>query len=105
MEQVSKVKEFMFDGYKCYGKACEYQNNNLAIQVKEVGTDEDFTMATVNTDDILKPGLAYISDYSENEGLLDILVEAGIVTEVIGYTPSGFVILPLCRINEELLQH
>ena len=39
-----------------------------------------------------------IKDYSECEGVLDTLVQAGIVSAPIGYVRSGYVELPICRI-------
>lgn len=105
MKELSKVKEFVFDGCRFYGKACTYKNGNFAIQLIKASTDQYVTMATTNLDFTVNQGFAYIKDYSENKGLLAVLEDAGIVTEVVGHTASGFELLPLCRINEELLQH
>lgn len=103
MENIEKVKQFQFSGYTCYGKQEEYMNGNLAIQVYEVGTQEPVTMATINTDTVHEPGYAFIANYSENTGLLNVLMEAGIVKEVVGMELSGYVLLPLCEINTDLL--
>jgi hypothetical protein len=37
-----------------------------------------------------------IKDYSENAGLLQVLIDAGVVSEPVGYVRSGFVEIPVC---------
>jgi len=38
-----------------------------------------------------------IKDYSENEGLLDTLVAAGLVSAPLRAVPSGYITLYICR--------
>ena len=45
------------------------------------------------------PGVILVKDYSENEGLLKCLVENDIVTDLGLGLPSGFVVLPACKLN------
>lgn len=100
----TKGKIFEYQGAKCFGVENNYmENGNLAIEVFEEGTGEPMCLATICLDDVLPENEAYIKDYSENEGILEAFVKAGIVEEVIGMEPSGFVLLPLCRINRSLL--
>lgn len=79
----------------------EYQSPKnialLAVMETEAGR-EPFGMITVNVQQELKPGRVAIKDWSENEGLLDVLVEEGIVSEPLSYIPSGFVEIPVCRL-------
>lgn len=79
----------------------EYQSPKnialLAVMETEAGR-EPFGMITVNVQQELKPGRVAIKDWSENEGLLDVLVEEGIVSEPLAYIPSGFVEIPVCRL-------
>ena len=79
----------------------EYQSPKnialLAVMETEAGR-EPFGMITVNVQQELKSGRVAIKDWSENEGLLDVLVEEGIVSEPLAYIPSGFVEIPVCRI-------
>lgn len=105
MDKTNKVKEFAYAGKICFGKALEYQDGTLAIQIFEKKTLEPIATASVNLGVNLEEGLVFIKDYNENEGVLDALLSAGIVEEVITMVPSGFVQIPLCRINTELLEH
>lgn len=41
-----------------------------------------------------------IKDWSENEGMLDLLVDAGIVDPPHRYITSGYVLVPVCRLRE-----
>ena len=79
----------------------EYQSPKnialLAVMETKAGR-EPFGMITVNVQQELKPGRVAIKDWSENEGLLDILVEEGIISEPLAYIPSGFVEIPICRL-------
>jgi hypothetical protein len=37
-----------------------------------------------------------IKNYSENEGILEVLIENGIVSEPKGYVDNGYVTVPVC---------
>lgn len=64
--------------------------------------DEDgaeYVRATVNIPEIPLPDdLVLIKDYSENAGVLDALVEAGIVRPTGVRVGSGFVEVPVCQL-------
>lgn len=51
----------------------------------------------------LPDGLVAIKSYSENEGLLEQLISLGLVTEVVSYVSSGFASIPICKIDQEIL--
>ena len=78
-------------------------NNSIALLLEDEG--EHFATATVSLDDrrVLE-GQTYIKDYSENEGMLDALKEAGIVKDVINYVNSGFVTIPLVQLDLDVLR-
>ena len=44
-----------------------------------------------------------VKNYSENEGLLEQLEKAGVIVEKLGEVESGFVKIPLVRIDKEKL--
>ena len=44
-----------------------------------------------------------IKDYGENEGLLHLLKKKGVVIEQVGEVESGFVMIPLVKIDIEKL--
>jgi hypothetical protein len=93
--KVSKVKFMIWD---CDVSVTKYSNGNTALQLwnEEEGP---IATATVNMGDKLPKDQAYIKDYSENEGMLEALADAGIVKEVIGWKASGFVTVPLCTLD------
>lgn len=91
-------KTVKFGEWECELKLEEYYNGNKAIYLFDKETGELVTVATVNLEEVLPEGQVYIKDYSENEGMLEALVKAGVVSEPISYVPSGFVIIPVCKL-------
>lgn len=88
------------NGVDCYAKRDRYwENDNTSILLFECDTDYMHCVCTVNLGDKLPEDQAYIKDYSENEGILDALKEAGIVTDVIGSKASGWIVAPLCKLD------
>lgn len=60
-----------------------YENNNIAIQLVDENTKELVAVATTNTgfkDDFPE---VQIKDYSENEGMWQALVDAGVIKDKI----------------------
>ena len=64
---------------------------------------EPWTMATSNLAGIsLADDEVLIKTYSENEGLLEDMEEAGIVRRTGRYIPSGFVNIPVCKLLRKI---
>lgn len=87
-----------FLGCDCTIRNEEYANGGTCLRlVDEDG--EDFLTATSWI-----PGLAAgevaVKNYSENEGILDVLVDAGIVLPPHRHEASGFVRFPVCRLAD-----
>jgi hypothetical protein len=94
--------------------AMRYNNDIVALQLVETYYDEKgewldtIATATVNlveyeaellsAMDVTGNSYTFIKDYSENEGMLDALVEAGIVSKPLGYYQTGFVTCPLVEV-------
>ena len=59
----------------------KYQNNNrTSLQLMEVETGHPYMTASVNMPDIyLSDDMVCIKNYSENEGILDVLIDAHIL--------------------------
>lgn len=71
---------------------------NAVIQLYAPDGSPDCT-ASVNPDTvILPPNYVGIKDWSENEGVLRELIDAGIVSEPEMWWPSGFVEIAFCKI-------
>jgi hypothetical protein len=49
----------------------------------------------------LKEGEYAIKDYSENEGVLNFLLENNIIESPHRFGRSGYVIIPICRIKKQ----
>ena len=76
-----------------------YQNNNnVYIGANEVETGEPFMDVSVNTNVKLADDEVGIKNYSENEGILDVLVAAEIVSNPIRTIPSGHINVQVCKL-------
>ena len=73
-----KMKKAKFLGAECDVVFDQYENGRTAIRLTENGSP--FATATINDPDTwLEPGQVLIKNYSENGGMVDALVNAGIV--------------------------
>jgi hypothetical protein len=72
-------------------------NGRMALQLVEEGTGAVVATATVNIPDaILENNEILIKNYTENEGMLDCLVNSGIIIDTGKKVHSGFVKIPIC---------
>jgi len=90
-----------FAGLECGVECRQYPNGRVALQLVtyENGYPEPVARATINLPECdLAENEVIIKDYSENHGMLDALVDAGIV-----YPPERHALLdynpaPICRL-------
>ena len=76
-----------------------YGNGRAAIQLSDPETSEPICTASVNVPDIDVPeGHTFIKNYSENEGVLEELIEHCIIEKPIQMISNGFVDIPLCKV-------
>jgi hypothetical protein len=111
IEAMAIEKQVRFIGYDCDVHIHEYQSNKQkAIQLvianteynqqRSIDVGESMTIATA-----CLPGYSFadnetaIKDYSENTGVLDVLLEAGIVELTGKVAHSGFAEFPIVRIR------
>ena len=79
-----------------------YQNNRLALVLRNADTGEPMGMLTRNLpQNPLKDGEVIIKNYSENEGCAEGLIEAGIVNPPHRWIMSGYVQMPVCWLTEK----
>jgi hypothetical protein len=92
-----KVK---FKEWNCDVNFRNYGNSGIAICLDDVIDGSPVAVASVNLEGIaeVNKGEIAIKDYSENEGMLDTLVNAGIVSKPLRYVQSGFVQIPICKL-------
>ena len=83
--------DVMIEKYRAGGTALQLVNADKESH------DHDIATASVWIPG-LKTGSIAIKDYSENEGMLDILIKAGIVAKPHAWTQSGFVKIPVCKL-------
>lgn len=89
-----------FMGYDCIVEKQRYTNGRPALQLIDAHDGEPFLVATVNLPDIVAGrNEVFIKDYSENEGILAVLEEAGVVKATGRTVISGFVEMPACELQ------
>ena len=83
-----------FQGWYCKVIRRTYTNGRNALLLIDAESREPVAVATVNLPDH-DPGHnnVLIKDWSENEGMYDALLEAGIIKETIAEAGSGFVMV------------
>lgn len=93
-----------FGTYKdCYFETNKYKNGNLALSIYNF-SDGPICTVTVNPGMALPDDLVAIKNYSENDGILPELIKLGIINEVVYMLPQGFVEIPICTYNKEMLK-
>ena len=113
---IRNFPQVLFKSWLCRVVPDKYTNtHSLALTLKEVDTGEPIATASINMIDDDAQALidkhfgyeqipVYIKDYSENQGMLVALQEAGVVSDVFEYFHSGYIRVPLVVItNQELI--
>lgn len=90
-----KVK---FKKWNCEVVESKYMvNNRIALELLETGTEERIATATTNlVDEHVEENEVVIKNYSENEGIYEVLLKAGIIGPVKRKVTSGFVDCLVC---------
>lgn len=94
-----------FKQWNCTLDIAQYGNGQPALILNDAEDGSRVAVASVNLEEmdlIPPPGHIYIKDYSENEGMLDCLVDAGIVEDTGKRVPLHFVDVPLCKLLIEV---
>lgn len=89
-----------FKQWTCRVVFTQYQDNHrLAILLLDAETGERIAVATVNIpDEYLQPDEVIIKNYSENEGILPVLEEAGIVAPPHRIVQAGYTHAGVCKL-------
>lgn len=89
----------LFKDWKCRVIKKSYNNGRVALQLVDSITGESVAIATVNLPDVyVQRGTVLIKNWSENEGVLKALQEAGVIGESMGEVPTGFVVAHVCKL-------
>jgi hypothetical protein len=92
-----------FRGFNCEVRRGSYQapGRRIALYLVDVTDKEIVARATVNIPEIsLGPNEVIIKNYSENEGMLPALINAGVVRDTGKRVESRFVEFPICEYLE-----
>lgn len=86
----------------CIIKEHKYENGRSALVIYQ--NDEVLCKATVNMPETIIPdGYVCIKDWSENEGVLNSLIIAGVIYPPEYSMPSGFVYVDVCKLKEQII--
>jgi len=100
---MSAPKQIVFDGYTCTVARLAYQNGRVALRLMDAYGGAPVTTATVNLiDEPMDADEVAIKTYSENDGMLAALIEAGIVSAPVRHVRSGWVEVPVCKLLMEV---
>jgi len=93
------MKTVKFLQYNCRVCITKYANDRIAIQLFDVEDNSSVATASINLPDIkLEKDEVIIKDYSENKGLLQVLLDAGIVEKTGKSANVGFVTVEICKL-------
>ena len=102
-----KQRSVYFLDIKCDIVKLRYPNSRTALELviaendeeRELYKGEPMATATVNIPQVpLERNEVIIKDYSENEGMLETLVKAGIVEDTGKVVETGFVVCNICKL-------
>ncbi|WP_157273752.1 hypothetical protein [Thiobacillus denitrificans] len=90
-----------FAGADCVASFDRYTSTmNVAIQLFDAVDGVPVCTATVNVDP-LEDGMCAVKNWSENDGMEEALISAGIIeSEVCDYQRSGYISAPVYRLTE-----
>ena len=78
----------------------KYGNGQNAILLDYASNGQSYMVASVALDHPLQSDEVAIKNYSENEGILETLLESGIIATPHRFISSGFVQIPICKIQK-----
>lgn len=86
----------------CHLRFSRYRNGRLAIELCPAGDDEQSLVATVNLRDcVIGEDEVLIKDYSENRGVMDALILAGVIEDTGRSMPEH---CPIARVGRLLVK-
>jgi hypothetical protein len=75
-----------------------YKDGKIRIQLYDSVDGTPYATATAVIDGKLEQGEVAIKDWSENEGILEFLIQNEIVKEPHRFVESGYVKVPICEL-------
>ena len=84
--------------YLLFVRTETYNDGKIRIQLYDSKDGTPYATATTNIQEELEQGEVAIKDWSENQGILDFLVQNRIVKEPHRFVESGYVKIPICEL-------
>jgi len=92
-------KKVIFNNYTCTLQFAQYSNGRTAIELLDDKDGEPVATATVNLPNVpLAHDHVMIKNYSENDGMLKTLMDAGIISEPVNIVASGYILVPIVKL-------
>ncbi len=91
--------QVQFKQWLCDLSIGRYANGRMGFDLFDAQEGDPVAKCTINLPDHdLAQDEVAIKNYSENEGMLESLQQAGVVGPVLRSVQSGFVTIPICRL-------
>ena len=84
--------------YLLFIKKETYKEGGIRIQLYDSTDGTPYATATTNIQGDLESGEVAIKNWSENEGILDFLVEHKFIEKPHRFVEQGFVRIPICKL-------
>ena len=99
MARDKKQLHVKFMKTKCVLKFGKYAGGSTSIRLEDASSGEPFCTATVSLEHAHPgDGHVFIKDWSENEGVLNALMDAKVITGSLDRYPTGYAAADLCRL-------
>ncbi len=100
VKEISFTSPFTKETYELEVHLLKYQNNKRpAIELIDKEDGSSFIIATINIPEHpIRNNEVIIKNYSENEGILEALIDAKIISKPIEYVQTGYVNVPVCKL-------
>jgi hypothetical protein len=85
--------------YRLFESLGKYPNGQTSIRLYDEEDGLPYATATVSVKDQLEEDEVAIKNYSENEGLLQSLINSKIIDSPHRFIESGFVKIPVCKLK------
>lgn len=79
-----------------------YSDGSVALRANTFIGEQLFTATVALEGRVPEPGNVFIKNWSENEGVLECLIDQGIISEPIATHPTGFTEAHECKLLVEL---
>ena len=93
-----------FRQWNCVTRIGWYGNGNLAIRLFDIEDDSPVATATTNAGKTLPDNQVAVKDWTENQGMVEALKEAGVIDKCVGsewVNPMVGLFAPIYTISEE----